>query len=328
MNSERRHELQQNDLADFLGRQLKKIEPYSKLIAAVVAVAAIGLVILGFTRSAALGARSDATLELLQNVASNDAESLASVGERYAATEAGMWARLYQADALLATGVASLFNDRGEAESNLDEALKQYRAVAAAARHTLLQSRANLGAARTLESQGKLEEAIESYQRVVQIGESPQIATYAEQRIAQLERPASQQFLTWFESQDFSPPEPTAPPELPSDFTLPDIPDLTLPEVSPLALPPADAAAAPESSDGDAEATGDAAAAEQPIDQPTTAEQPASEETPAATEEMPAASETPQAGDAAAETDAAAAEEEPAAADEPAAEAEEAAAAS
>ena len=60
MNSERRHELQQNALADLLGAQIKKIEPYTKLIAAGVAIAVFGGLAYGFYRSAEIGAHHEA----------------------------------------------------------------------------------------------------------------------------------------------------------------------------------------------------------------------------------------------------------------------------
>ena len=132
MNSERRHELQQNYLADFLGIQLKKIEKYTKLIAVVIVALVAAAVAWGFYQSAALGKRSDATLELMQNSASADPEALGAVAERYRETTAGALAMLYQADALLAGGIGALFNDREEAENQLNEALRLYREAAGA----------------------------------------------------------------------------------------------------------------------------------------------------------------------------------------------------
>lgn len=237
MNSERRHELQHNALADLLGVQIKKIEPYTKLIAVGVAIVVFGAMAYGFYRSAEVGARSDATLELLQNAGSSDPDALASVGDRYADTSAGELAKLLQADALLSEGVSGLFNDREAAQGQLDEALKQYTLVADTSKDMLLRSRANFGVARALESKGEIDKAISAYNQVIDIGESAAIATAARNRIDHLKNPMTKEFFAWFDEQDFTPPDPTAPPTLPSGVSLPDLPDLDLPDVSPLAVP-------------------------------------------------------------------------------------------
>jgi tetratricopeptide (TPR) repeat protein len=237
MNSERRHELQQNALAELLGAQIKKVEPYSKLIAVGVAVVAFGALGYGFYRSAEVGTRSDATLELLQNSGSPDPEALRAVGSRYSDTSAGALARLLQADALLAEGIAGLFNDREAAQAQLDEALKQYKLVSETSKDTLLRSRASFGVARTLESRGEVDKAISAYNQVITIGESDAISNAALNRINHLKNPMTKEFFAWFGKQDFTPPDPTAPPALPSGLSLPDLPDLDLPDVSPLALP-------------------------------------------------------------------------------------------
>ncbi len=145
MNSERRHELQQNYLADLLGTQIRKIENYTKLIAAVIVVLVIAAVAWGLYRSAEVGTRSDATLELLQNAGSGDPEALGQVGERYPNTTAGALAKLYQADVLLANGIAAQFNDREEAQTQLSDALKRYSEAAEASDDTLIRSRATSG---------------------------------------------------------------------------------------------------------------------------------------------------------------------------------------
>lgn len=237
MNSERRHELQQNALAEMLGNQIKKIEPYSKLIAVGVAIVAFGGLGYGFYRSAEVGTRSDATLELLQNSGAVDPEALAAVGSRYSDTSAGALAKLLQADALLAEGIGGLFSDREAAKGQLDEALKQYKLVSETSKDSLMRSRANFGVARTLESRGEVDKAISAYNSVIELGESEAIATAARNRINHLKSPMTKEFFAWFEKQDFTPPDPTAPPALPSGVSLPDLPDLSLPDVSPLAVP-------------------------------------------------------------------------------------------
>lgn len=237
MNSERRHELQQNTLAELLGGQLKKIEGYTKLIAAVVLVLVVALVGWVLYRSSAVAARSDATLELLQSSASGDPEALGAVGDKYGDTTAGALAKLYQADALLAEGINALFDDRDEAQAQLSEALKRYGEAAGMSKNMTIQSRANLGLARTHESMGQFDKAIAAYNNVVSIGESEAIVQAAQQRINRLNSPETQEFYAWFQKQDFRPADPAMPPAMPSGGSLPDFPDVGLPDIAPLDVP-------------------------------------------------------------------------------------------
>jgi len=298
MKSERRHELQQNYLADLLGTQLRKIENYTKLIAVVVAGLVVAAVGWGLYRSAEVGARSDATLELLQNAGIGDPEALGQVGDRYPNTPAGELAKLYQADVLLANGIAAQFNDREEAEAQLADALKRYSEAAGASSETLIRSRANFGIARTHESLGQVDKAIEAYKKVVSIGESDAMIKAAQQRIEALQNPETQEFLVWFERQDFRPADPSQPPMMPSGGSLPDIPDLDLPDVSPLNFP---AELRGEASEGPAPGTlnlpqggeaPEAADEAQPPAEQDAAAEPAMESEPSAPVEAPAA-ETP-----------------------------------
>ena len=129
MSNERRHELENNELAVLLGRFNKAIEPYSRIIA--VALIAAAVVSLGYLlfRSQQSGQRSDATLQLIQAVASQDAEVLLDVGESYPETAAGAWARLYQGEQYLSQGIDSLYANRQTAEDLLNDSQAAFRAA-------------------------------------------------------------------------------------------------------------------------------------------------------------------------------------------------------
>ena len=111
MKSERRHELQQNDLAIYLNRINRSIEPYFRIIAVVVGGLIIGTFALMFYRSEQAGVRSFATFELIQASASRDAEVLPGVSENYPETVAGSWAKLYQGRQYLVQGIEALYRN-------------------------------------------------------------------------------------------------------------------------------------------------------------------------------------------------------------------------
>ncbi|WP_246112920.1 YfgM family protein [Allorhodopirellula solitaria] len=336
MNSERRHELQENELASAIDRINTKIEPYSKPIAAVLAIAFIGLLAWGFYSSMQAEQRSDATYQLMEGSVRGDSEMLATVAATYPETPMAAWARLYQGSQKMAAGINSLFSSRDEAEELLAEASSAYEEALSLSddNNILIQSRAHYGLARIAESLGDTDEAIAQYEATMEAGESEAMTTEAQQRIALLSKPAAESFLTWFDEQDFTPADPSLPPALPSDQMLPDLPDLDFPEIE-TSTGPEPAAATEEAMDqpaaqdgaGESEPAGNeeaASDAEPAADEPT-AEETATEENAAeepATEE-PTADE-PAVEEASTEPEAAMEEEAPADA-EPEADAEPAA---
>jgi len=237
MNSDRRHELHQNVLETYFSGLLKKIEPHTKLIAVAFASVVAAAVAYGLFQNSKTMAKSDATLELLQNANGADAEALATVGDRYANTVAGTMARLFEADSNLGAGITALFTDREEGQAKIEDAIKAYKSVTTSTNDKLLLSRANFGLARAYESLGETKEAISAYQSAASTTESEAIAEASKQRIALLEKSETQEFLTWFSKQDFKPADPAMPPSFPDGQRLPDLPDLDLPEITPMKVP-------------------------------------------------------------------------------------------
>ncbi|TWU60129.1 hypothetical protein Poly51_04030 [Rubripirellula tenax] len=229
--NDRRHELQQNDLAIYLDRINRFIEPHSKMIAVVVG----GLIVAGLAwmlyNSEQTSKRSYSTFELMEAMNGKDTEVLADVSEKFPGTLAGEWAKIYEANQLLSDGVDALFTDRDNAKRLLDDAKVAYDESLVGSKDPLLMSRAHFGLARTYESLGELDKAIEQYRKTIGIAESDQMTEKAEERIAALEKPKTKEFLAWFADQDFSPADPSLPPSLPGSEALPDLPDLDLPDL-------------------------------------------------------------------------------------------------
>ncbi len=262
MNSERRHELQQNDLAVYLNKINKAIEPYSKLIAIAVGVLIVGGIAYGFYRSEQTGLRSEATLQLIQAGQSQDPEVYLTVSDIYPNTAAGDVARLYQGQLYLSQGIQGLFSDRETAEELLNDAQQALAAAISGSKDKLLRSRGQYGIACAAEALGNLDQAIEEYKKVIEINESEAMVKKAQERIDDLSKPETKSFVSWFADQDFSPADPSLPPSLPGRDSLPDVPEFKLP---PLNLgaelnPGTDAEGAPRDLEGGIELPGDDAA--------------------------------------------------------------------
>lgn len=231
MNSERRHELQQNDLAIYLNKINHSIEPYSKIIAVVVGAVIIGGLVTVFYSSHQVAQRSDSTLQLIEATASQDAEVLLGVSDEFPDTIAGAWARLYQGKQYLVQGIQALYTDREMAEQFLGDAQAAFKNAIASSDDKLLHSRGYFGIARAQESLGDVEGAIESYQEVISVNESEAMVEKAQDRIDTLSTRQSRDFLAWFSQQDFSPADPSLPPALLEGSGLSDGPDFKLPKL-------------------------------------------------------------------------------------------------
>ena len=241
MSSERRHQLEHNELAVWLGKVNKSIEPHSKPIAAVVAVAVVAGIAWTFLTTEQLAKRSDATLQLIQAAAGGDSEVLAKVGDTYSDTEAGSWARLYQGQQLMIQGMTALYRNREEAEILLSDAKQALQSAVNSSSNNLLASRGHYAIAQIEEALGDVTNeqgedgesmlaAIDSYQKVIDLNESEAMVERAEERIAALKKPANREFIAWFSEQDFSPTnDPSLPPStLPGGSEIPGLPDLDL----------------------------------------------------------------------------------------------------
>lgn len=222
MNQNQAH-LEENIVADNLVNAYKRIEPYSKLILAAIVAIVIVFIGIGLYRSDQTAKRSDATLQLLMENP--------EVSSQYPGTVAAAWSELFQANDNLAQGINALYQDRDEAETLLSQAKDQFRDARAASDDRLLLSRANFGLGMAAESLGELEEAIDAYKRCVEANESEQMVEIAQERADRLSKPQAEDFLAWFSDQDFSPADPSMPPELPGATSLPDLPDLDLPDL-------------------------------------------------------------------------------------------------
>lgn len=282
MSNERRHELEENELASVLGKVNESIDPYSKPIAAAVAVGFVALLGWGFYSSTQSDRRSDATLQLIDASISGDSETLATVAAQYSETPAAAWARLYQGSSKMGVGINSLFSSRDEAEELLGEASAAFTEALKLSDDKVIQSRAHFGLARIAESLGNADEAIASYESAINVGESNAMVEEAKLRIETLSQPQTKEFLTWFGDQDFSPADPALPPSLPGAGELPDLPDLDFSD--------ADDAAESESTTKDTMAE-EATETEESAPEALNPANPATEEEPVGSEPVPTAEE-------------------------------------
>ncbi len=255
MKSERRHELETNKLADWIGTKFELIVPYTRVIVGGLAglfVLLIGYQIYSSQQQTAAGLAWRSYLEAItartqassaggrDSIINEQIDDLERVAEQEAGTPAGQWALITQADLQLMRGSQALFTDRNEAKGLLEKAAANFAKVEElASRNAELLERARLGLAQVLECQGKIDEAKAKYELVAKAKTTSAYANLATDRLELLKDAKLVDFYAWFDKQSPAPPIQRRPPgQAPNPLdSLPDRPNLSFPSFGEPSLP-------------------------------------------------------------------------------------------
>jgi predicted negative regulator of RcsB-dependent stress response len=210
MKSERRHELQTNDLAGWLGDVYQRIRPYlNAILGGGVLVVVVVVTYVWWSRQTTTQA-SESWQTVFNAMNANDFATLEKLVDQNQGTPFAQWVTVAIADLNFNDGSRSLFIDKTEATAKLSKAVEQYNAVLKQTKTPMLLERATFGLARTLESQGKLEEARQAYQQVQEKWPEGAYAKAAESRFADLAQVNTQEFYD--KIKNFNPKAPVEPP--------------------------------------------------------------------------------------------------------------------
>ena len=205
MKSERRHELEQNELADWLGDSVASIKPYTNVILGV--VLGVLIVIVGGTwwiqQSQVKQAESwDAFYTALS---SSNLADLGDMVEEYPDSKAADWARAVAGDMHLTAGCNQLFTNRANANSELGKAAKFFEEVLDKSQQGVLLDRASYGLARTREAMGELDKAEELYEKVTKKWPDGPFAEISASRLKSLKQQGTLEFYDRFAKFDPKP---------------------------------------------------------------------------------------------------------------------------
>ena len=215
MKSERRHELQHNDLADWFLTTYESMLPYRTVIifgTLLVVVAAVAWTIWrNHAQSSAATAWNEVEIapvfihypavqlqyggqispiyEILGYAAEMEKD-----GNTYSGTTAGQWARLLAADSLLAVGQGEFLPQKENALQHLNIAMDHYQKTLDEMSSPIARQRAMFGKARLMETVGKLPEATAAYQDLNKEYPKGIYNAIAAGRIAQLGKPETAEF--------------------------------------------------------------------------------------------------------------------------------------
>jgi len=208
MKTERRHELQQNTLADWLGRQIVWAEQNVRLIVIGLVGVVVGAGLIAYWNNSRAERRQEAWSDYLGAMESRDSvgqtKALESLANNASDLAPGQMADILLADMALNQGIDQLKTDRAAAEKKLNEAKKRYSDARNAASDQNLKDRATLGLARFYETMGLIEEATKEYRT---LADSPAslYQVEAERKIDYLSKPATIMFAKWYRKQKLEP---------------------------------------------------------------------------------------------------------------------------
>lgn len=205
MKTERRHELEQNLLADWLAEKIVKIREYSRVIVATI----VGVVVIAFlavyiaNRS---GARKEAVWQQYIDATTGLGDSTRQATEEFERvvssspdSPAAHWARLTMADIQLTQGCEALFTNREDAPKNLADAERNYSELAKSAPEATVRERAAFGVAKAREAQGRVDDALQAYDEFLKAWPTSVFASAATARRDDLKKSSIKEFYTWFE---------------------------------------------------------------------------------------------------------------------------------
>jgi hypothetical protein len=266
MKTQRRHELQTNQLADRIGVYIQKVRPYQKPILyglATVAVLGGAVLYLSSLQQAKAGASWE---DYFGAMVEQQPEALAEVARLHSGSTAALWARQAAGDMKLSTGAMLLFRDRNEARKNLKDAEKEFLAVEQdGARYPMLLQRARYGLAQVYESLCEVDKARDYYKKVASAEPDSALGQLAQRRHDEIAGQDPERWFAWFEKQVPKTPvapvsatgqEPSTPFDLEAPAETPDLPSLggdmkpapatdAKPEAAPEAQPATEPAAKP-----------------------------------------------------------------------------------
>ena len=188
MKSERRHELQHNELADWLFTAGERLKPYQNLILTVVAAAVVAVAGYSWWSRTSAARSSQAWTELSAGLEKGDLGTLNTLVDDSPDSVIGQTSAAILGDFHLAAGCNQRFANMALANNELKDAGRFYEKVLDKSQSPSLLERATYGLARVKETQGELEDATKKYNEVVAKWPDGAFAGAAKRRLEDFKR--------------------------------------------------------------------------------------------------------------------------------------------
>lgn len=217
-----RTEVQSDLLADRIERWFIQAKPMLPWIL----VAIVAIIVVSVTISLISGQAAQKEATAWQDVYfSQSAANLETTSEDFQGTTASLWARQLAADAKLNEALLQVYLDHDIAFQKIKEARTEYESVKDSSRDPMLSVRASLGIAKTYDAEGNVEQAVTSYNKVIDSeGADDELREYVAGRIQFIQSEQGKEFFAWFKDNKPAMPRSTGAAE---DLkTLPTSPDI------------------------------------------------------------------------------------------------------
>ena len=230
MRSERRHELEHNELADWTVKFIEKIKPYTNVI--VGGTIAVVILAVGITLWVRHTRFESETAWSVYYVGMNEKspEKLQDVVKEFPRSDAARWANITEGNLLLRKGCELLsvvwktngiyIEDKMGGLDQVEAAIKCYEAAQGSG-DSMLDQQAALGLARAYEAKGDLEKAKAGYEKMQEKWKDGVYAVVVKQRLNSLSKDSTKEFYKRFEKFEPAPALPSAT----TDYKGTDVPD-------------------------------------------------------------------------------------------------------
>lgn len=218
MNSERRHQLERNELADRLGNSVGAVQPALPYVLGAVAILVVGSIGWGLYTSAAQKKQAVAWTEYYFTLNETEGDSYLDLADEFPNSTAAGWARQTAGDAYLQRGIEAIYRNKSEGVKLIKQSIEAFQGVLNSSPPEELRGKALFGLAQANESLAKVKEATGFYSQFLGTTASPRLISAARERVAFLESEAGKEFYAWFDKQD---PKPDSAIELPTDLAVP-----------------------------------------------------------------------------------------------------------
>ena len=221
--NQKKQDLQSNLLADRTEEFFISLKPYLKWFAAALVVLVAAGIAYGLRQQTAEKIAAESWTEFY--FAGGRPDQLDAIAQTYPGTQGALWAQQTGSDSLMARALTSVYLDRNLSDELFSQASKGYQEVLAQTTDPLLTSRATLGLAQALDSQGKSAEALVQYKRLLETkGVYEGLVEDVTRRIEFIESEDGKSFFTWFQANRPAAPTPV---NVPGNLnSLPGMPDL------------------------------------------------------------------------------------------------------
>lgn len=245
MKSERRHELDNNELLDWLSNLGQSIKPHVNLIILGLCIAAVIIFAINWKTGDSQAQLAESSNLLVANYnkvqQGGGPEELDRVANAYPDTGAGVIAMVVAADIRLGQGIDNISVDKDVAAEDIDSAIKGYERVLKSTSDPILRERARYGLGQAQETLGQADAAKKQYESLVKEFPEGTFTETARSRLIALEQPSMVAFFDEFNKFDpkavVEQPEGSDTPLSPSGLmnsggadTLPDSPSATFGE--------------------------------------------------------------------------------------------------